>query len=58
MENNKKNRYVVVDKRGKEIYHSDGFFSFIFDTFINCLLSGLAIAAIGSVVCGIASIFG
>ena len=53
-----KTRYTMVDKRGKEIYHSDSFLSFIGMTFVTVIGSVLAIAFLGAIVSGISSIFG
>lgn len=53
----KKNRYTVVNKFGKEIYHSDGFGNFIKDTILAQILGAVILIVIASVVCGIASLF-
>lgn len=53
----RKTRYTMVDKRGREMYHSDSFLGFIGTTFIVHLLGILFLSAIAAVICGIASIF-
>lgn len=53
-----KTRYTMVDKSGKEIYHSDSFFGFIGTAFLVNTMSVVVISIIGAVICGISSLFG
>ena len=53
----KKTRYTVVNKSGREIYHSDGFGNFIKDTFLAQMIGAVILIVIAAVVCGIASLF-
>ena len=53
----KKTRYTMFDKLGNEIYHSDSFLGFIGMSILSCLGGAVAIAIIGVIVCGIASLF-
>lgn len=52
-----KTRYTMVDKTGREIYHSDSFWGFIGTTIMVQLLGILFILVGGVVVSGIASLF-
>lgn len=52
-----KRGYVMTDKNGKEIYSSKSFGGFIISTILTILLTGIAIAILGGIVVGIASIF-
>ena len=53
----RKTRYTMVDKRGREMYHSDSFLGFIGTTILVHLLGIIFLMIIAAVVCGIASIF-
>lgn len=53
----RKTRYTMVDKRGREIYHSDSFLGFIGTTILVHLLGIFFLMIIAGVVCGISSIF-
>lgn len=53
----KKTRYTVVNKMGKEVYHADSYLGFVGKTILVQLLSCLALAVIAMIICGIASIF-
>ncbi len=53
----KKTRYVVTDKRGNEIYHSDSFLGFVGRTIIVTMGACFIILIIGAIVSGIASLF-
>ena len=53
----RKTRYTMVDKRGKELYSSDSFLGFIGSTIIVQIGSAIVIAIIAAVICGIASLF-
>lgn len=53
----RKTRYTVVDKRGKELYSSNSFLGFVGSTIIVQLGSAVVIAIIAAVICGIASLF-
>lgn len=52
----RKTRYTVVDKRGKELYSSNGFLGFVGSTILIQLGAVLALIFIAGVVCGIASL--
>lgn len=53
----KETRYTVVNKFGKEIYHSDGFGNFVKDSIIVHVGGVLVMMIIALIVCGIASLF-
>ena len=53
----KKTRYTVVNKFGREIYHSDGYGNFVKDTFLAQISGIVILIVIAAVVCGIASLF-
>lgn len=53
----KKTRYVVTDKRGNEIYHSDSFLGFTISTIAVTMGSLLILIIIAAIVCGLASLF-
>lgn len=53
----KKTRYTMLDKSGREMYHSDSFLGFIGTTILAQLLGILFLFVIAAIVCGIASIF-
>ena len=53
----RKTRYTVVDKRGKELYSSNSFWGFVGSTIIVQLGSAVVIAIIAAVISGISSIF-
>lgn len=55
MEN--KTRYTVINRFSHEIYHSDGFWNFIKDTFLTQMLGAVILIVFAAVVCGIASLF-
>lgn len=53
----RKTRYTVVDKRGKELYSSKSFLGFVGSTIIVQLGSAVVMVFIATVICGIASLF-
>jgi len=53
----KKIRYVVTNKRGEEIYHSDSFLGFVISTIVVTMGSMLVLLIIAAIVCGIGSLF-
>lgn len=57
MEKRDRKCYIMVDKSGKEIFHSDSFLGFIGTAILTTFFALLAIALIGAVVCGIINIF-
>ena len=53
----RKTRYTMVDKRGREMYHSDSFLGFLGTTILVHLLGIIFLMSIAAVICGISSIF-
>lgn len=53
----KKTRYTMVGRDGNEIYHADSFLGFIAIQILTACGSALAIAIVGGIICGIASLF-
>ncbi|MBP3552767.1 MAG: hypothetical protein J6K05_06295 [Bacteroidaceae bacterium] len=51
----KKTRYVVTNKRGEEIYHSDSFLGFVISTIVVTMGSMFVLLIIAVIVCGIGS---
>ena len=51
------NQHVLVSRSGKEILRSDSFLGMIGSTILTCLLTMIAVALIGGVICGLASLF-
>lgn len=56
MEKCDRKRYIMVDKSGKEIFHSDSFCRFIGTAILTTFFALLAIALIGAVISGILNI--
>ena len=50
MEKCDRKRYIMVDKSGKEIFHSDSFCRFIGTAILTTFFALLAIALIGAVI--------
>ena len=53
----KKTRHTLVDKRGNEVFSSDSFLGFIGGYVLISIGSCIVIAIIGSIICGISSLF-
>lgn len=53
----RKTRYTMVDKRGRELYHSDSFLGFIGTTILAHLFGIFIMIIIAAIICGIASLF-
>ena len=53
----KTTRYTMVDKTGREIYHSDSFLGFIGTTFLADFIGLIFALILAMIVCGISSIF-
>lgn len=52
----KKTRYTMVDRSGRELYHSDSFLGFIGSTVLVIIISIVFLICIAAIVCGIATL--
>lgn len=50
-------RYTLVSRSGNEIFSANSFIGFICMMYINALLTAIAFAILGGIICGIASLF-